>query len=68
LDFVFGRIPPRHRIANEAFGKKEDVSPYALLRDGMGKSAGMDARRFDCATAFEAGSLFQEAVARLAVE
>ena len=37
----FGRIPPRHRIENETCRKKEDVSPYALLGDGMEKSAGI---------------------------
>ena len=41
LDLFLAVIPPRHRIENEAFRKKEDVSPYALLWDGMGKSAGI---------------------------
>ena len=39
--YVLGLIPPRRPIENEALRKKEDVSPYALLWDGMGKSAGI---------------------------
>ena len=67
--FDFARMPPRHQIGNEALrGRRKMFHRMHFYGMAWGSPPELDARRFDCATAVEAGSLFQEAVARLAVE
>ena len=65
--FVFGRIPPRHRIENEALRKKMFQRMHF---HGMawGSPPELEARRLDCVWAVEARIFFQGVVARLAVE
>ena len=66
--FVLGRIPPRHRIESEALRKKKMFHRMHFHGMAWGSPPELEARRLDCVWAVEAGSPFQEDVARLAVE